>query len=113
MPQNKNKKGRFSVFGYGVIALYVALMVVVAGGVYGINLTRLVLSQSSSEQARAQRRIGRMVITGADRAQCRTLHFNNETAEVSTETQLDCDDVITDDRPGGSYGMFRDGFTGR
>jgi len=108
-------KGRFNMLGYGAIALYVAILAVVAAAVYGFSLTSVVLSLRGSEATRAQMRTGHMVITTEDRTQCRSMHFNNETSELSAETLMDCDDAKAQDRgaPGSSYGMFRDGFVHR
>jgi hypothetical protein len=113
MVRIKARKRGFNLLGYGAIGLYVFLIGVVAAGVYGFNVTSLMLSQSSSERAREQVRIGRMLITTEDRVQCRAMRFNNETSEVSAERLIDCDDARSEDRSGGSLSLFRDGFVNR
>ncbi len=112
MAQTKARKSRFNLLGYGAIALYVSAIALVGAGVYGFNLTSLMLAFSKSEQTREQVRTGRMVITTEDRVQCRTMRFNNETSELGAEQLLDCDDIRSDDR-GGSFSQFRDGFVHR
>jgi hypothetical protein len=55
-----------------------------------------------------------MLMTTTDRTQCRSMHFNNETAELGRETLIECDanNVATD--PGGnSLGAVREGFMKR
>ncbi len=114
MAQGKARKARFSLFGYGAIALYVSLLVVAAGGVYGFNLASLLRSLRNSELTRAQMRTGHMVITTEDRTTCRSVRFNNETSELSKETVMDCDDAKVDIRgSGGSFNLFRNGFRNR
>jgi hypothetical protein len=115
MISTRAPKGRFNMLGYGAIALYVAILAVLAAGVYGFNLTNLVPSLRASEETRARMRNGHMVITTEDRSQCRSMHFDNQTSELSTETLMDCDDAKAQDHsnPGGSFGMFRDGFLHR
>jgi hypothetical protein len=48
------------------------------------------------------------VILTEDRTQCRSIRFDNETAELGRETLGDCDA-----RLGGTLGIVRDGFTNR
>ncbi len=111
MAQGKARKGRFNLFGYGAIALYVSLLVVAAAGVYGFNLTSLLLALRTSELTRDQMRTGHMVITTDDRTTCRSVRFNNQTSELSKETAMDCDDAKAD--IGGSFNLFRNGFRNR
>ena len=106
-------KARFNKLGYGALALYASLVAVVALGVYGLNVTSLIMDQSRSDRVRAQVNTGRMLVTTEDRVQCRSLRFNNETAELSRETLIDCDSKIGADTSGGSFGIFRDGFINR
>lgn len=114
MANEKAHKPRFTLFGYGAIALYVSLLALMAAGVYGFNLTSLLTSLRSSEELRAQMRTGQMVFINADRSNCRSVKFNNETAELSAEKTGDCDDVATENRSsGGSFSMFRNGFRNR
>jgi hypothetical protein len=115
MSSARAPKGRFNMLGYGAIALYIAVLAVMAAGVYGFNLTNLVPSLRGSEETRARMRSGHMVITTEDRSQCRSVHFDNQTSELSTETLMDCDDAKVQDHsnPVGSFGMFRDGFLHR
>ena len=108
---HKPQKG-FDKFGYGALALYVSLVAVVGLGVYGINVSTIRMDQSRSDRARAQMQSGRMVVITEDRTQCRSIRFNNETAELSRETLIDCDGQIGSDS-GGSFNIFRDGFTKR
>ena len=111
---DKAQKGRFNLLGYGAIALYVGFLAVVAAGVYGFNVTNMMVLFHSSELAREQMRTGHMVIETEDRSQCRSVHFDNQTSELSAETVTDCDAARADDRNGGgSYGMFRRSFSGK
>jgi hypothetical protein len=112
MARTGTKKYGFNKFGHGALALYATMVVVAALGVYGFNETSLVMSQSNSDRARAKAKTGRMVIGTEDRVQCRSLHFNNETQELSAETLAECDQRSMGS-PGGSFGMFRDGFVNR
>jgi hypothetical protein len=111
---DKAQKGRFNLLGYGAIALYVGFLAVVAAGVYGFNMTNMMMFLHRSELTREQMRTGHMVIGTEDRSQCRSIHFDNQTSELSAETVTDCDAAQTDEHGGGgSYNMFRHGFTGR
>ena len=101
---------RFDKLSYQALALYVAVMVVLGLAVYGINATSLSMDQSRS--ARAQVQSGRMVIVTEDRTQCRTLSFNNETAELSHETLIDCDPKLGVDS-GSSFSAISNGFMKR
>src|SRR4051812_26209878 len=100
MPQKPQKK--FDKLSYGALALYVALMGVMALGVYGINASSVMMDQNRSARARAQVQSGRMVVITEDRTQCRSIRFNNETAELGRETLVDCDGRIGTDS-GGSF----------
>jgi hypothetical protein len=102
----------FDKFGYGALALYVSLMAVMALGVYGINVSSIIMDQSRSDRARAQVQSGRMVITTEDRTQCRSIRFDNATVELGRETLIDCDARFGSDS-GGSLGVIRDGFVKR
>ena len=110
MPQNPIK--RFDKLSYGAIALYFLLMVVLALGVYGINITAVAMDQNRSERARAQVQSGRMVVITEDRTQCRSIRFDNETAELSRETLIDCDAARLGSGSG-SFSVIRDGFSNR
>ena len=111
---DKAQKPRFNLLGYGAIALYVGILAVVAAGVYGLNMTKMMMFLRSSEFAREQVRTGHMVIGTEDRSQCRSLHFDNQTSELSAETVTDCDAAQAEDHGGGgSYSVFRRSFTGR
>ena len=110
MPQKPNKK--FNKLGFGAMVLYVALMGAMALGVYGINISSIMADLNKSSRARDQLRTGHMVIITEDRTQCRTVRFNNETAELSRETLTDCEGRIGSNS-GGSYSIFRDGFSNR
>src|SRR5262249_28903329 len=103
----------FDKLGYGALALYISLMGVVALGVYGINITSVFMDQSRSDRARAQVQTGRMLVMTQDRTQCRSIRFNNETAELGRETLIDCDarQLRTDSGP--SLNIIRDGFMKR
>jgi hypothetical protein len=67
------------------------------------------MDQDRSDRTRAQVRTGRVLLTSADRSQCRSIRFDNETAELSRETLVDCSDLES----GGSFGFFRNGFMNR
>ncbi len=112
MPDTPNKKKGFDKLGYGALALYVSLVAVVGVGVYGINLSTVIMDQNRSDRAREKVRNGRMLVISQDRTQCRSVRFNNETAELGSETMIDCDpnNLATD---GGSFSIIRDGFMKR
>jgi predicted metalloprotease len=113
MANIKAPKARFSLLGYGAVALYISLLAVVAAGVYGFDLSTLLAAFHKSEMTRDQLRTGRMVTSTEDRTQCRSVKFNNETADLSDETVADCDEVLPQRPPGGAFGGFRSGFVGR
>jgi len=115
MANSKAHKPRFSLLGYGAIAVYVSLLAIVGAGVYGFNASSLWALIHKSELMRAQLRTGRMVMTTAeDRTQCRSVKFNNETTELSEETVVDCEVVIGQPRSSGSsFNIFRNGFVNR
>ena len=110
MSDKPNK--RFDKLSYGAIALYFLLMAVLALGVYGINTTSTILDKNRSERARAQVQTGRMVVITEDRTQCRSMRFDNETAELGRETLVECDARLLQDS-GASFGAIRDGFSKR
>jgi hypothetical protein len=112
LPMAQKPRKRFDKLSYGVLALYVAVMLVLGLAVYGINLSTVIMDRNRSDRARAQMQSGRMVIVTEDRTQCRTLRFNNETAELSRETLVDCDPKLGVDSDG-SFGVIRDGFMKR
>jgi hypothetical protein len=108
MPR-KPKKG-FDKLGYGALAVYAALVAVVGLGVYGIKLSTSAMDQNRSERARAQMQDGHMVVITEDRTQCRSIRFDNETAQLSRETLMDCADAKLGSDSSSSFGIFRDGF---
>jgi hypothetical protein len=111
---HKLKKQGFDRLGYGALALYVSLLGLMALGVYGINVSTAIMDQNRSDRARAQVQTGRMLVTTADRTQCRSMHFNNETVEFGRETLIDCDPNTVATDPGGStFSTIRDGFMKR
>jgi hypothetical protein len=112
--KTKARKKSFSLLGYGAIALYLSFLVLVAAGVYGFNLSNLWAMIHKSEMTRAQLRTGRMVtVLTDDPSQCRSVKFNNETAELSEDTVADCE-VPEQNRPqGGGFSGFRGAFGGR
>lgn len=111
---DKAQKGRFNLLGYGAIALYVGLLAVMAAGVYGFNLTQMMMLFRGSELTREQMRTGHMVITTEDHTQCRSIHFDNQTSELRAETLADCDAVQVEEHNGaGTFGVFRHSFSGR
>ncbi len=111
MPRKPQKS--FNKFGYGALALYATLVVALALGVYGINITSVIMDQNRSERARAQVQSGRMLVTTDDRTQCRSIRFDNETAELGRETLVDCEVRRGSQSGGGSFSFFRDGFNKR
>ncbi len=112
MPEKPKKKG-FDKLGYGALAIYVSLLAVMGLGVYGINLSTVIMDQSRSDSARARVQTGRMLVVTQDRTQCRSVRFDNETAELGTETLIDCDPnhLMTDSSS--SYSIISDGFIKR
>jgi hypothetical protein len=109
----KSPPKRFDKLGYGAFALYVALMGVMALGLYGINVTSLLMDQSRSARERAQVRNGRMLVLTDDRTQCRSIRFDNETAELGREALVDCDARQLGMDSGTTIGVVRDGFIKR
>jgi hypothetical protein len=111
---HKPKKTGFDKLGYGALALYVSLVGVVGLAVYGINVSTSIMDQTRSDQARAKVQTGRMLVTTADRTQCRLMNFNNETVEFGREALIDCDPNTVATDPGGSaFSTMRDGFIKR
>jgi hypothetical protein len=116
MTPAKKDKPAGNRFGYGALALYALGIVVVAVGVYGINVSSLVARLHETERMREQIRSGRMVVVTGDREQCRTYHFDNVTADVTAEKMVDCENVITPDGRGGhgsGFNIFQRGFQSR
>ena len=110
----KPKKKGFDRLGYSALALYVSLLGLMALGVYGINVSAAMMDQKRSDKARAQVQTGRMLVTTADRTQCRSMNFNNETVEFGRETLIDCDPNTVATDPGGStFSTIREGFVKR
>ena len=108
------KKARISRFGYGVLALYVFGVVAMMGlGIYGANLTSLMMRFNESERTRAQIRSGKMVVIMPDREQCRSYHFDNKTADVTAETLVECDKILPDRQGSESLNTFQRGFQRR
>ena len=111
---SENSQKRFDKLGYGALALYVSLIGVMGLAVYGINLTGTIMDQNRSDRARAEVQTGRMLMTTADRTQCRSMHFNNETAEFGRETLIECDaNSVATDSGGNSFSAVREGFMKR
>jgi hypothetical protein len=115
MPPPKKRKPQFSKkFGYGALAVYAIGMVLLGGSVYGLSLTNLLMKFNAAERAREAARTGRMVFATPDRMACRSYRFDNQTAELGTETTADCDEQKTPNaRPSGSFGAVHDGFNNR
>jgi hypothetical protein len=111
----KKRTSQFDKFGYGALAIYAIGMLLLAGSVYGLSLTNLLMKFNAADRAREAARTGRMVFATPDRMQCRTYRFDNQTAELGTETTSDCDEQKTPDaRPhSGAFGTIRDGFNNR
>jgi uncharacterized protein HemX len=114
MMANKPKKQGFDKLGYGAMALYVALLAVMGLGVYGFNVSTAMMDQTRNERARARVQTGRMLVTTADRTQCRSMNFNNETVELGREMLIECDaNTVATDPGGNTFSTIRDGFTKR
>ena len=114
MATTKPQKPRFNLLGYGAIALYVSLLAMVGAGLYGFSLSSLWAAMHKAELTRAQLRTGRMVMsTTEDRMQCRSVKFNNETAELGEETVADCEVFGQQRSSGSSFNIFRNGFVNR
>ena len=112
MAEKPEKKKGFDKLGYGALALYASAVAVMGLGVYGINMSTAMMDQTRSDRAREQVKTGRMVVSTADRSQCRSIRFDNETAELGRETVMDCD-VSIDPQGGSHFSIIRDGFTKR
>jgi hypothetical protein len=104
------RKSEFNKLGYGALALYAGLLVAMAFGIYGANVTGA--KRDQSERTRAEVRTGRMLMMNADRSRCRAIRFDNETSELSGETLTDCDSGNRADTRG-SFSGFRDSFVNR
>ncbi|HUI94190.1 MAG TPA: hypothetical protein VLX44_00425 [Xanthobacteraceae bacterium] len=115
MAPKKKHKSEGNRFGYGALALYAFGILVVALGIYGINLSSLIARMHETERMREQMRSGRMVVVTSDREQCRTYHFDNATADVTAEKMVDCENVIAPDGKGNNSGfnIFQRGFQSR
>jgi len=114
MAKAKNK-GEINKFGYGALALYALGILVMALGVYGINVSSLIARLHETERMREQMRSGRMVVVTGDRQDCRTYRFDNVTADVTAEKMVDCETVIAPDGKGNNsgFGIFQRGFQSR
>jgi hypothetical protein len=111
MPRKPKK--RFDKLSYGALAIYVALLGALGLGVYGVNFTSLMMDKNRSDRDRSMVQNGRMVITTEDRSQCRSIRFDNDTAELGRETLIDCDAARLGPDTGSSFGVLRDGFNKR
>jgi len=110
----KPKNKTFDRLSYGALAIYVSLLGLMGLGVYGINVSAAIMDQNRSDRARAQVQTGRMLMTTTDRTQCRSVHFNNDTAELGRETLIDCDaNSVATDPGSNSLGAVREGFMKR
>ena len=111
---NKHESGT-NRFGYGALALYALGILVVALGIYGINVSTLIARLHESDRMREQMRSGRMVVVTKDREQCRTYRFDNVTADVTAEKMDECENVMTPDAKGnnGGFNIFQRGFQSR
>lgn len=112
---SKNKKPLINRLGYGAFALYAAVMLFTVAGVYGFNVTNLLMKLNATAHAREELRNGRMVIATPDRLQCRSYRFDNQTVAVGTETTADCDLDRPNIAPSAadSFGAVRNGFNNR
>ena len=112
MTQPKKYQPGVDRFGYGALALYALGILVVALGIYGINVSSLIGRLHESDRMREQMRSGRMVVITKDREQCRTYRFDNMTADVTAEKMVDCENVIAPDGKGNNSGfnIFQRGF---
>jgi hypothetical protein len=110
---DKPKKRKFAKLGYGALALYASGLGAVALALYGINVSNIMMEQNRSERVREQVRTGRMLVGTEDRTQCRSLRFDNDTAELSHETLVECDRSATAGSGGGSFDALRNGFMKR
>jgi hypothetical protein len=111
MPPPKKRKSQFHKFGYGALAIYAVGMILMAGSVYGLSLTNLLMKLNATERSREAARTGRMVFATPDRMGCRSFRFDNQTSELGTETVSDCDEQRGPDlRPPPTV---RDGFNNR
>jgi hypothetical protein len=112
------KAGKVSLdkFGYGMLGLYAALVMLGALGVYGWTFTSVFSGfSSSSDRVRAQLQSGRMLIATEDRVHCRSYTFNNDTAHMTTSGVTDCENRLRKGggAVGGSFGIIRDSFNNR
>jgi uncharacterized protein HemX len=111
MPQKPKK--RLDKLSYGALALYIALLGALGLGVYGVNFTSLLVDKNRSERERSAVQNGRMVIVSSDRSQCRSLRFDNDTAELGRETLMDCDAAKVEAESGSYFNTIRDGFNNK
>lgn len=113
----KKRASRFNKFGYSALAIYAIGMILLAGSVYGLSVTNLLMKLNATQRAREAAQTGRMVFATPDRMGCRSYRFDNQTAEVGRETVADCDEQRGPDlRPPvapDSFGAVRDGFNNR
>ena len=113
----KKRASQFNKFGYGALAIYAVGMIFLAGSVYGLSVTNLLMKLNATERAREAARTGRMVFATPDRMGCRSYRFDNQTVELGRETVSDCDEQRGPDlRPppaANSFGAVRDGFNSR
>ncbi len=110
---DKPKKRKFDKLGYGALALYASGVGAVVLAVYGINVSSIIREQNRSDRVREEVRTGRMLVGTEDRTQCRSMRFNNDTAELSNETLVECDRGATAGSAGGSFDTLRNSFKNR
>lgn len=113
----KKRASQFNKFGYSALAIYAVGMILLAGSVYGLSVTNLLMKLNATQRAREAAQTGRMVFATPDRMGCRSYRFDNQTAELGRETVADCDEQRGPDlRPAASpdsFGAVRDGFNNR
>jgi hypothetical protein len=108
-PNKSRKKPAHNTVGYGILALYAAVLVLGGLGVYGWTFA----SVFPGDSARTQGPTGRMLFATDDRVRCRSYTFDNETAQLTPRGIIECDERQGSNQMGASFGVFQDSFSKR
>jgi hypothetical protein len=107
----KTRKKPANAVGYGVLALYAALLVLGGLGVYGWTFSSIFPLKGDDMHTQAQ--AGRMLFATDDRVRCRSYTFDNETAQLTPQGITECDPRRGSSQMGASFGVFQDSFSKR
>lgn len=109
--RNKSRKKSGNTVGYGILALYAAVLVLGGLGVYGWTFASVF--PGGGDNARTQAPTGRMLFATDDRVRCRSYTFDNDTAQLTPRGITECDERRGSNQMGASFGVFQDSFSKR